>query len=145
MKSLRMVPAGVRKLTGGRWLWTNFIKMCRDSPEPPPESNIPLWCSETIRGQIRDPGAQHSQARALPARIRGEYPGYVVIVLAKLTKCIPVVSLQLAQLRIHGITFAIAVRYYNLLSTLPSSRENCLYGGREQEAIPWRIKSRVSE
>ena len=40
----------------GRWLWTNFIKMCRDSPGPPPENNIPLWCSETIRGQIR-PGS----------------------------------------------------------------------------------------
>ena len=58
MKSLRMVPAGVRKLTGGRWLWTNFIKMCLDSPEPPPESNIPLWCSETIRGHIPGPKAQ---------------------------------------------------------------------------------------
>ena len=64
MKSLRMVPVRVRGLTGGRWLWTNFIKMCRDSPGPPPEpgpeNNIPLWCSETSRGQIQDPGAQPS-------------------------------------------------------------------------------------
>ena len=83
----------------GRWLWTNFIKMCRDSPGPPPEpgpeNNIPLWCSETIRGQIRDSGAEHSQARSLPAQLRGEYPvsRYVCNVLVKLAKCFLIGSL----------------------------------------------------
>lgn len=135
----------------GRWLWTNFIKMCRDSPGPPPEprpeNNIPLWCSETIRGQIRDSGAEHSPASSCP----GVNIQFLLCYQNWQAKCFLVGTVEACNLLACAFMallcpqFAINGRCSMTSCLLLHLVENCLYGGREQEAIPWRIKSRVLE